>query len=133
MERDQYWDIVKGLGIIAVVVGHTGSPLMPYVYMYHLALFFFVAGFLYKEKYSVDPFFYIGTRLKRLWWPLVKYGVVFVLLHNFLFKINVYSNVQNVPGITPMNMYSVTDLIYNIKGTLCMQTIDQMEPMKKSL
>jgi fucose 4-O-acetylase-like acetyltransferase len=47
MHREQYWNIVKGLGMIAIVFWHAGSPVTPYVYMYHVALFFFVSGYLY--------------------------------------------------------------------------------------
>lgn len=46
--RDKYWDIMKGLGIIAVVLGHSGCP-YPFVVIglnyYHMALFFFCSWF----------------------------------------------------------------------------------------
>ena len=45
-----YWNIVKGIGILCIVIGHTGIPLLYYVYLFHLAIFFFVSGYLYKEE-----------------------------------------------------------------------------------
>ena len=38
----KFWNIMKGIGIICVVVGHSGSWLTPYVYMFHgLICFYF--------------------------------------------------------------------------------------------
>jgi len=126
MGQKQYWNIVKGLGIIAIVIGHTGSPLWTYVYMYHLALFFFVSGYLYKEKYSPDPFGYIANRLRRIWWPLVQYGAVYALLHNVFLRINIYSNLSDIPKVTPMKEYHLYDLFVAIKQILFMQSIEEM-------
>lgn len=81
MERDKYWDIIKGLGIIAVVLGHTGV-LGYFVSLYHLPLFFFVAGHFYNDKYTNDIFAYFGKKLKTLWWPMFKYTVFFIVFHN---------------------------------------------------
>ena len=46
--RSLYWDIFKGLAIIMIVFGHTGHG-GAFVYLFHLALFFFVTGFLSNE------------------------------------------------------------------------------------
>jgi hypothetical protein len=51
--RSLYWDIVKGWGIIAIVLGHTGYFAGAFVYLFHLALFFFITGYFYNEtKYG---------------------------------------------------------------------------------
>ena len=42
--RSPYWDIVKGIGIIAIVLGHSCYFAVGFVYLFHLALFFFVSG-----------------------------------------------------------------------------------------
>ncbi len=126
MDKDQYWNIVKGLGILAVVLGHSGSPVTPYVYMYHLALFFFISGYLYKESYSTDPFVYFAGRLRRLWLPMIQYGVAFALLHNLFLRMHIYSE-QTLPSILPTKYFGKLDLFCSIKGTLLMQ--GGMEPM----
>ncbi len=51
--RDLYWDILKGLGIVAVVMGHAGIFTME-VNWFHLELFFFVSGFLFKAEKCLD-------------------------------------------------------------------------------
>ncbi|MBB5336885.1 acyltransferase family protein [Pectinatus brassicae] len=79
--RDKYWDIIKALGIIAVVLGHIGI-LGYFVSLYHLVLFFFVAGYFYNEKYSTNLFNFFAKKLERLWWPTFKYTCFFTIFHN---------------------------------------------------
>lgn len=81
--RSLYWDIVKGFGIIAIVLGHAGLPGGAFVYLFHLALFFFVTGYFYNEKkYGDNPFLYLGARLAGFWPRYCFYVICFVLLHN---------------------------------------------------
>lgn len=57
MERNQAIDVTKGLGIIAVIVGHmmsTGN----WLFSFHMPLFFIFAGYFFKPK---D----IGATLKK--------------------------------------------------------------------
>ena len=55
--RSLYWDIVKGWGIIAIVLGHTGYFAGAFVYLFHLALFFFITGyFLMKRNTGIRRF-----------------------------------------------------------------------------
>ena len=66
--RSAYWDIVKGFGIIAIVLGHCGIFAGGFVYLFHMALFFFVTGYFYREEqYGDEPFRYFGTRLSGCW------------------------------------------------------------------
>ena len=81
--RSAYWDIIKGLAIIAVVMGHCGI-LTRFVYLFHLAVFFFVTGYFYNEnKYGDDPFRYFGARLAGCWPRYFFYSICLVLVHNF--------------------------------------------------
>ena len=60
--RSLYWDIVKGWGIIAIVLGHTGYFAGAFVYLFHLALFFFITGYFYNEtKYGDTPLSYLPS------------------------------------------------------------------------
>ena len=73
-----YWDIVKGIGIILVVVGHFCWDLTQYIYLFHLPLFFFVSGYLYnEEKYGDNPYLNVAARLKSSW---MKYVLIFWFL-----------------------------------------------------
>ena len=48
--NNQAFSIMKGIAIISVVLGHctTNSRIEAFVNQYHLAVFFFVAGFFFK-------------------------------------------------------------------------------------
>lgn len=87
IEFYEYWNIVKGLGILLVVIGHTMSPWRDFIYTYHMSLFFFVSGILYKEKYSFDFFCFLSRRMKTLWLPYIKYGILYIFLHNLFIYI----------------------------------------------
>lgn len=82
----EYWNIVKGLGIVFVVLGHVCWDLTNFIYLFHLPLFFFVSGFLYNEKkYGDDPYLNAGNRIKSSWIKYVLLYWILILLHNLMF------------------------------------------------
>jgi fucose 4-O-acetylase-like acetyltransferase len=91
--RNRVVDMMKGLAIFLVVVGHSlpyGGWARNYIYMFHVPLFFFVSGYCFKEKYLGDWKTFVRHRVKGLWWPFVKYGVPMVLLHNLFCQLHLY-------------------------------------------
>ncbi len=76
--RFDYLDIAKGLGILAVVWAHimlTGWS-HKVIYAFHMPLFFFIAGMLFRrEKYSSFAL-YAVKRAKRLLLPYLIYSVL---------------------------------------------------------
>ncbi len=53
MGRIEAFDILKGIGIILMIVAHTYGPdsvIWNFIYAFHLPLFFIVTGFFYKQK-----------------------------------------------------------------------------------
>lgn len=102
--RDPFVDILKGIGIISVVLGHSGAllpclknfSLTGFVYLYHLMVFFLTAGIVYNPEKYKDPFFYIGRQLKSSFPLYIAYTLAFIFLHNIfaymhLIDIPVYS------------------------------------------
>ena len=52
-ERRANWDILKGLGIFLVVLGHaTTGKLSAWIYLFHMPLFFMLSGMLYSQRPS---------------------------------------------------------------------------------
>lgn len=81
-----YWNIVKGLGAISIVIGHCCMPLQNFVYLYHVPLFFFISGFMYDErKYGDDPYLNITKRMHS-WVNYIIGYVIYVLLHNVFLR-----------------------------------------------
>ncbi len=101
---------MKAIGIICVVVGHslTGSVIEHFVGLFHMPLFFFVSGYLFKEKYVSNLKSFFGRRMKTLWWPTFKWIAIVVLLHNVFF-----SFVRSVQfRLSVWRYYSVCVLIF---------------------
>lgn len=46
----EFIDLLKGFGIFLVVWGHTMTPRSVYIYSFHMPLFFFLSGFVHKNK-----------------------------------------------------------------------------------
>jgi len=92
--RSAVMDIAKGLGIIAVVAGHSGGPipLTNFLYLFHLPLFFFISGFFWKDSYLDNISLLVKRKVKELYLPFVKLQILFLLLNNFLFSIYIYSS-----------------------------------------
>lgn len=112
--RFKNMDMMKALGIIYVVFGHTlVNPMHDFIYMFHMPLFYFVSGFFYNEKYTFQPLTFIKKRIKTLYIPFLKYELIFLSLHNVLYNINLYSDrvfYRNEAGA----LYTSADFIKNI-------------------
>lgn len=82
--RDPAVDIARGLGILCVVWGHTGSPLGHYmIYMFHMPLFFFISGYLHSDHLS--PAAWVRHKAKSLLLPYVLFMLAETALGRFLF------------------------------------------------
>lgn len=82
--------IAKAIGIILMVIGHAGCPhcLHDFIYMFHMPLFFFLAGYCFKNKYLDLPKTYVWRRIKGLYFPFVVIALFFLFLHNSFVKLN---------------------------------------------
>ena len=120
--RSVYWDLVKGLGIITIILGHSCYFAVAFVYLFHLALFFFITGYFYNEKkYGDSPFFYFGARLAGAWPRYIVYTSVFVLLHNLFVTHGLYEG-QELYNHTRMLQAALSGVSFNcpeqIQGAL---------------
>ena len=91
--RNEYVDILKGIGISSIVLGHSCSfifknniPMSPFVYTYHLMIFMFITGFLFNfDKFEKDKNYkyqYVGKQIIKMLSLYFMYNLVFVLAHN---------------------------------------------------
>ena len=102
-KRDNTIDIVKGIGIILVVIGHTYGPLTHFIYLFHMAIFFIASGYCYSFKYSESISGIVTLakkRIKSLWLPYFVSNCAFILLNNVFLKIQFYTD---NPGILTVN------------------------------
>lgn len=56
--------------------------------------------------------------MKNLWFPMIKYILIFIILHNLFLYLNIYSTLENEEMIISTSYYSIHDIIDNCCSTL---------------
>lgn len=84
-KRDVSIDVLKGFGIILMVIGHieVGAPMAQFNESFYMPLFYVVSGYLIHTKRPYKDF--VRTRLKSLIVPYYVFGAVGLLL-SLIFK-----------------------------------------------
>ena len=112
-ERDNYWDIVKGIGIVSIVIGHTCMNVSPFVYTYHLVIIFFVGAWFYNsDRYGMKPFQNMGRVLKGTYLKYIGYTWILILLHNFCIRFMLYNDTV---------YYSISDMVIRMCNAFTFQ------------
>ena len=97
-ERNQTLDILKGIGIILMVVGHSGFPYADFIYLFHMALFFMASGYTWNDS-KVRNVSTLGkaflSRVQGLWIPFAVGNGIFTLLNNLFVRLDLYSPTKN--------------------------------------
>ncbi|MFW2488469.1 acyltransferase family protein [Clostridium chromiireducens] len=88
-KRIEYVDILKGLGIILVILGHLEIPTLmkAWIYSFHMPMFFFLSGLVWNSKYnelSVRDF--VTKKIRSLLWPYLTFSIIY-LLYNILMSL----------------------------------------------
>lgn len=94
--------MVKGLAIILMVLGHAfyQTPVERFCATFHMPIFFFAAGFCFNTSHINNPRIFLTKRIKGLWWPYIKWNLLFIVLHYLLYNVNFYEDsIQNISSI----------------------------------
>lgn len=86
MKRDIMIDVLKGMGIATVVIGHIEGfwfTIMP-VYSFHMPLFFFISGLFFSESTRRDFFFVMGGVIQNLVLPTLAVVLFYALVQTAL-------------------------------------------------
>lgn len=113
--RDDSISIAKAIAIILMVLAHTyfsdyGNR---FINMFHMPLFFFFSGYCMKDKYLNEPIIFLSKRIKGIYKPYVKWSIVFLLLHNIFFYLNIYNGEFGFRG-SVSHIYSWQEFIYRL-------------------
>ncbi len=113
--RNDLWDVLKGIGIFAVVVGHSGcpEPMQRFISAFHMPLFFMISGILLNELYFFDKRKFVKKRIISLYIPFIKWSVIFILLHNVFFYFGILNSTYGYAGDVD-RWYSIQDIIYSL-------------------
>ena len=103
---------MKATGIMLMVLAHCSNFELLYriVYSFHMPLFFIVSGYCFKEKYLHEPISFVWKRIKGLWWPYVKWGLLFLLFHNVFIHLNIYGE------LCKQHLYSQSEYLMQIEN-----------------
>lgn len=80
--RLEWVDCLKFLGIYAIYIGHFGSSagvITPFVFSYHVPLFFFAAGF-FAKKGDLSLIMFTWEKFKRLMIPYFTFAILIILI-----------------------------------------------------
>lgn len=126
MKRFLSVDIAKGISIIAIVLGHINFQYPAgqlvntkdlFIYLWHVAVFFLLAGFFIKEEQLVQPKLWFKKKFSSLYLKILYFYIPAVLLHNVLIKIGWYSLESTDPVI---NTYSMMEFAKQTVLVLCL-------------
>lgn len=88
--REESMDILRAMGIIAMVMGHVwfGEKFNHFMHAFNMPMFFFVSGFFFKHKSRKElPFWrYLMKKVKSLLVPYLIFGVFHLAFSWFIFK-----------------------------------------------
>ncbi len=93
VNHKNYITIVKAIGIILMVIGHSGcpQPLYRLVYLFHMPLFFICSGIFYRDITFDDFFSFVKKKIIDLYVPFVIWSISFLFLHNWLMLVGIYN------------------------------------------
>ena len=99
-QRDITFDVLKGIGIILMVVGHSGSPkwIHDSIYSFHMPLFFIASGWFFNEWSLENKWVYTQKKVKGLYLPYLKWSLIFLLLHNVFFFVGLLNSQYGFNG-----------------------------------
>ena len=78
-----------------MVAGHAEAPYSHFIYLFHMAVFYIISGYLYSEKNSKNLknlCCFICRKLKGLWFPFFICSAIFALLNNVFLRIDIYTD-----------------------------------------
>lgn len=94
--KNNYISIAKALGIILMVIGHSGCPpaISKFIYLFHMPLFFICSGYFFMEISDWSSLYsFYKKRMKGLYWPYLKWSLLFLLLHNTFRHLHITASV----------------------------------------
>ena len=126
--RDKSISIAKGISISLVVMAHSVCIdfIIRCILIFVLSLFFFMSGYCFKDKYLDDALAFIKKRFMGIYWPYLKWSLLFLLLHNVFYHLHIYSDEYGYEGKTSV-LYTSSDFVRKaISITTQMQGHEQL-------
>ena len=97
IHRDIQIDVLRGIGIFFVVVGHICPGVIhKFIYLFHMPFFFFISGYLHKQE--IDQKYLLKSKIISLLIPYFFYLALFSLPKTFFLLQSVITDlsIQNL-------------------------------------
>lgn len=81
------FDIIKGLGILMVVLQHANAPFSNFYSCFSVSLFYIIAGLLYKNTIfdNLSNFsYFLKKKFMRIALPFILINSLLLFSHNYL-------------------------------------------------
>lgn len=128
-DKDNFLSTAKGIGIIFMVLGHSGTPglLGKFIYQFHMPLFFFCSGYFLTSILSKNDLIrFYKKRIKSIYIKFLCWSILFLSLHNIFYHLNIYNNIILFQG-NPSFLYSTQDILQKaIKNAFSMNEHEQL-------
>jgi fucose 4-O-acetylase-like acetyltransferase len=96
MQRNHGLDIAKGIGIVFVVWAHASCPISKEINTFHMPLFFFLSGLLFKENLSIKELF-----LKKTQSLIIPYFLFLIICEGAFVLLSYLTNKMDRVYISP--------------------------------
>ncbi|MBO4369888.1 MAG: acyltransferase family protein [Paludibacteraceae bacterium] len=87
--RDRKADIAKFIGILLVVSCHANYPRLIEGRFFHMALFFFITGYLSVNSFGKPFKEFLISKVKTLYLPFLIAELIFIALHNVFYRMGI--------------------------------------------
>ena len=134
MQRNDLIDISRGLGILLVILGHSGLPISinKWIYSFHMPLFFIISGILFLNKeISINEL--LNKIANRLLKPYIYFSILVYILLLLIDKENININrniilsgwISYALWFIPVLIFTeiIFYLIKNINKYICISSI----------
>lgn len=78
-ERDKTIDIMKGILILLMVIAHAQGPGHRGIYLFHMAVFFMISGYLWGDRNDIEMIQFIKRKLISLYIPYIICNTIYLL------------------------------------------------------
>ncbi len=111
--RDPVLDSMRGIGIVLMVLGHSGFPGTDFIYLFHMALFFMLSGWFFSLQGGLAHF--VKRKVLTLWLPFVLANTAFTVLNNLFLKLNILTGDERILAI-PGNVVTTPTTLKDVIG-----------------
>ena len=117
-EKKNHITIAKAIGIILMVIGHSGTPFSQiddFIYLFHMPLFFFCSGYFFKEIYdSTHLQQFCFRRFSGLYIPYIRWSLAFLIFHNLFYNLHLYNFSYNMNAFLLHSIKTIAMTEYEI-------------------